>query len=66
MAIPTTYRDEDIEGFAPPSRSDEAHLEERARLESLHGSAPGTVGTRVVIRECGNVRVRPRVGMARD
>ncbi|MEZ4553338.1 MAG: hypothetical protein AB7L91_12625 [Dehalococcoidia bacterium] len=66
MAIPTSFRDESIEGIAPHPRPDEAHLEERARLESLHGSAPGTVGTRVVIRECGNVRVRPRVGMVRD
>ncbi|MBX7111532.1 MAG: hypothetical protein K1X87_06770 [Dehalococcoidia bacterium] len=44
---------------------DEGALEESARQESLRAGAPGTVGTRVVIRECGNVSPRGRFGEAR-
>lgn len=41
-----------------PTPVDEAGLDESARREALRTGAPGTVGTRVVIRECGNVRPR--------
>jgi len=40
----------------------ETVLDESARRSTLRAIAPGTVGTRVVIRECGNVS--PRGGRA--
>lgn len=43
----------------------EAVLEESARRDSLRTIAPGTVGTRVVIRECGNVSPRGRTAPGR-
>lgn len=45
---------------APLAFGDEASFEESARRDSLRTIAPGTVGTRVVIRECGNISPRGR------
>ena len=45
---------------APLASVDEASFEESARRDALRTIAPGTVGARVVIRECGNVSPRGR------
>lgn len=63
MAMSEIRRGDDAEPPAPTAG--EAAFEEFARRESLRAIAPGTVGTRVVIRECGNVSPRGQSGRPR-
>jgi len=44
---------------------DETALDQSSRRKSLRTIAPGTVGARVVTRECGNVSPRGRTGPIR-
>lgn len=48
----------DGEGHIAEMPAAEAALDASARRSTLRAIAPGTVGTRVVIRECGNVSPR--------
>lgn len=59
MAMPGIRRSDGAEEAAEAPQG-EAAFEESARRDSLRTIAPGTVGTRVVIRECGNVSPRGR------
>lgn len=62
MAEWRAARGDELRDAARRPTADEQALDEAARGESLRDAAPGTVGTRVVIRECGNVSHRGRFG----